>query len=122
MNSSKLRKLFRGELVPLEGKHIVNAEIESLNETIEENWEYFDQILTLSEMDKLDDYTNALCCKVGLQSEELQYQQFLLGIKVGLEIGAADNSSDKFVLEKEELIDFEFLVMQEFAKLEKESE
>lgn len=86
MRAKLLRKLFRGEFVPLEGRHIGTPQIEELNEKISKTREYFQTHYTEEEKNRLELYTEMLLDRSSLECEELQFDAFLLGIQVGLEI------------------------------------
>lgn len=81
-----LKKLFRGELVPLEGRHIETPQIIELNDKIIVDREYFQRHLGDEDNIRLEAYIDKLLDRSSLESEELQFDAFVLGIQMGLEI------------------------------------
>ncbi|MFI3201652.1 MAG: hypothetical protein R3Y54_09030 [Eubacteriales bacterium] len=96
MNKKMLKKLFRGELMPLENHHIQTQQIEELNRKISELRNYFYVHFAEDEKVRLELYIDMLLNRSSLESEELQFEAFVLGIQMGLEIREETANSIKF--------------------------
>ncbi len=90
MQKGVLWDLFKGDLIPIETKFVTNDEIEQLRSELGEEFKFFQDFLTDAELKRIEGYMDKLLYRASIECEELQFEQFKLGIRIGHELWKMD--------------------------------
>ena len=86
MSESILNLIFKGNLLPWEGKVISTPKMKVLNKKIEEEREHFEDQMTTHEKNRFDGYNCLLTNRNNEENSSEQFDNFMLGIMIGIEI------------------------------------
>ena len=86
MSTSILNAIFKGDLLPWEAKKIETQKFEELKRKIELERDHFEEEMSPHEKARFDQYNCLLSERANVEIGTSEFDLFILGITVGIEI------------------------------------
>ena len=86
ISKSILKLIVSGDLLLDESKFVSTPIIKELNKKIEKEQKYFEDKMDSDEKIRFDDYNDLLSHRTSEESSVIQFDNFMLGIIIGMEI------------------------------------
>lgn len=87
MKKSILQMVFEGDILPWEMKYNRNQSIDSeISQKLETEYAYFQRKMTAEDRHRFEEYHSLYLTSIILEKEHEEYQSFLLGIWMGMDL------------------------------------